>query len=60
VEERATGLPFAVVLEADGRKFGVVRRVESALVRARPTQFGYQFVLCLVPDAEEALVVEVG
>jgi hypothetical protein len=60
VEERATGLPFGVVSEADGRRLGVVRGVDSALVRARPTLFGYQFVLRLVPHAEEALVVEVS
>jgi glycosyltransferase involved in cell wall biosynthesis len=60
VEERATGLPLGVVSEADGRKLGVVRGVDSALVRARPTLFGYQFVLRLVPHAEEALVVEVS
>jgi SAM-dependent methyltransferase len=60
VEERATGLPLGVVSEADGRKLGVVRGVDSALVRARPTLFGYQFVLRLVPHAEEALVLEVS
>jgi hypothetical protein len=33
--------------------------VDRALVRARPTLFGYQFVLRLTPHAEEAVHVEV-
>ncbi len=61
VEERATGLPLGLVTSpTDGRKLGVVRGVDHALVRARPTLFGYQFVLRLVPHAEDALVVEAG
>jgi SAM-dependent methyltransferase len=59
VEERVTGLPLGLVTaQTDRRRLGVVRGVDSALVRARPTLFGYQFVLRLVPHAEEALVVE--
>jgi SAM-dependent methyltransferase len=60
VEEQATGLPLGMVSEADERTFGAVREVDSALVRARPTLFGYQFVLRLVPHAREALIVEVS
>ena len=51
-EERATGLPLGLVTSpTDSGKLGVARSVDQALVRARPTLFGYQFVLRLVPHA---------
>jgi glycosyltransferase involved in cell wall biosynthesis len=58
LEERATGLPLGVISEADDGRLRTVRRVDGALVRIRPTLFGYQFILRLAPHAEEALVVE--
>ncbi|MFL6144091.1 MAG: glycosyltransferase [Labedaea sp.] len=60
VEERATGLPLGVVSEADGRKLKLIREIDTRLVRARTTLFGYQFILRMTPHAEEALVVEGG
>jgi 2-polyprenyl-3-methyl-5-hydroxy-6-metoxy-1,4-benzoquinol methylase len=59
LEEQATGLPLRTISGADGRDLRVTRRVDRALVRARPTLFGYQFVLRLTPHAEEAVHVEV-
>jgi hypothetical protein len=47
-----------VVSEADGRKLRLMRGVDRRLVDARPTLFGYQFILRMTPHAEEALVVE--
>jgi glycosyltransferase involved in cell wall biosynthesis len=58
LQECATGLPLGVVSGADGRKLGLIRRVDGRLVRLRPTLFGYQFILRLTPHAEEAVVVE--
>lgn len=58
LEERMTGLPLGVVSEADGGALKAIRAVDNALVRTRPTLFGYQFILRMTPHAEEALVVE--
>jgi SAM-dependent methyltransferase len=57
LQERTTGLPLGVVSRADGRRLRMIRRLDSRLVRLRPTLFGYQFILRLTPHAEEALVV---
>jgi glycosyltransferase involved in cell wall biosynthesis/ubiquinone/menaquinone biosynthesis C-methylase UbiE len=59
VEERATGLPLRTISEADGRKLRLLRRADSALVRMRPTLFGYQYILRLTPHAQETVHVEV-
>jgi 2-polyprenyl-3-methyl-5-hydroxy-6-metoxy-1,4-benzoquinol methylase len=45
LEERTTGLPLDVVSEANGRRLKALRAFDKALVRSRPTLFGYQFVL---------------
>jgi glycosyltransferase involved in cell wall biosynthesis len=58
LDERTTGLPLGVVSGADGRRLRLLHRVDSRLVRIRPTLFGYQFILRLTPHAEEALLVE--
>ncbi len=56
LEERHTGLPLGLVQEvADGRQ-SVARRIDSALVSARPPLFAYQFVLRLSPHVESTLV----
>ena len=60
LDERATGLPLGVVSDADGPRLRIVRRIDNTLVRARPTLFGYQFIMRLTPHAAEALVVEEG
>jgi 2-polyprenyl-3-methyl-5-hydroxy-6-metoxy-1,4-benzoquinol methylase len=57
VQERTTGVPLGVVSSADGRRLRLMRRLDSRLVRLRPTLFGYQFILRLTPHAEEAVVV---
>jgi glycosyltransferase involved in cell wall biosynthesis len=50
VEQLAyTGLPLAAVGAGTGKLTGAVRAVDRALVRARPTLFGYQFVAVLRP-----------
>lgn len=41
---RYTGLPLDAMTKAIGPKASAVRRVDRALVQARPTLFGYQFV----------------
>ncbi|HEY6749218.1 MAG TPA: glycosyltransferase [Mycobacteriales bacterium] len=46
---RYTGLPFDVLAEGTGTLSRAARRVDRALVRLRPTLFGYQFVLRLRP-----------
>jgi 2-polyprenyl-3-methyl-5-hydroxy-6-metoxy-1,4-benzoquinol methylase len=58
LDERATGLPLGAISEADGRRLRLMRRLDRAAVRARPTLFGYQFVMRLTPHAEGAIVVE--
>jgi hypothetical protein len=58
LEERATGLPLGTISEAGDRRLRAMRKVDGAMVRIRPTLFGYQFILRLAPHAEEAVVVE--
>ncbi len=56
VEESATGLPLGVIGSgASSVPLNAVRRLDAALVRARPTLFGYQHILRLVPHAEDAI-----
>jgi SAM-dependent methyltransferase len=54
LEETATGLPLGAVTSA-GRVASLVRGVDERLVRARPTLFGYQYVLRLTPHAHETV-----
>lgn len=58
LDEHATGLPLGTISETDGSRLRLVRRIDRALVRIRPTLFGYQYVLRLTPHAQEALHVE--
>ena len=44
-----TGLPFDVLSRGENRKTRLARRLDRALVRLRPTVFGYQFVAKLTP-----------
>src|SRR6202035_4178742 len=44
---QATGLPLRAISETDGRRLRLTRTIDKALVRARPTLFGYQYVLRL-------------
>ncbi|MFL6101005.1 MAG: methyltransferase domain-containing protein [Actinomycetales bacterium] len=56
LDESATGLPLGAIGGAGaGVALSSVRRMDAALVRARPTLFAYQHVLRLVPHAEEAI-----
>lgn len=56
LEETATGLPLgAIGAQGTGERVGTARRVDAALVKLRPTLFGYQHVFRLVPHAEEAI-----
>jgi 2-polyprenyl-3-methyl-5-hydroxy-6-metoxy-1,4-benzoquinol methylase/GT2 family glycosyltransferase len=59
LEERATGLPLRAISESDGQRLRVTHKIDKALVRARPTLFGYQFILRLTPHAQETVHVEV-
>jgi 2-polyprenyl-3-methyl-5-hydroxy-6-metoxy-1,4-benzoquinol methylase len=59
LDEHATGLPLGALSDGGGRR-SLTQSVDQALVRARPTLFGYQFILRLTPHAEEAVVVEGG
>jgi SAM-dependent methyltransferase len=58
LEQRSTGLPLGVVSEGEGALLRLLRKIDSRLVRLRPTVFGYQFILRLTPHAEDQLVVE--
>jgi glycosyltransferase involved in cell wall biosynthesis len=58
LEERATGLPLGVLSESGDRRRRLMQNLDGMCVRARPTLFGYQFVLRLTPHAQEALVVQ--
>jgi glycosyltransferase involved in cell wall biosynthesis/ubiquinone/menaquinone biosynthesis C-methylase UbiE len=59
VDEVSTGLPLGVVTSPDpSLALRIVRRVDDALVRARPTLFGYQHILRLTPHAEQAIHAE--
>ena len=45
-----TGLPLDVLAEDTGtRRSRVARKIDRGLVKARPTLFGYQFLLRLRP-----------
>lgn len=59
LEEQATGLPLRAISEADGRRLRITRKIDRALVRLRPTLFGYQYILRLTPHAEETVHVEI-
>jgi glycosyltransferase involved in cell wall biosynthesis/2-polyprenyl-3-methyl-5-hydroxy-6-metoxy-1,4-benzoquinol methylase len=52
VEESATGLPLGIIDSARGPG-GLIQKANRALVRARPTLFGYQFLLRTTPHAGE-------
>jgi glycosyltransferase involved in cell wall biosynthesis len=64
VDETATGLPLGAI-GASGSRTGrnaalnaalnASRRLDTALVKLRPTLFGYQHVFRLVPHSEEAV-----
>jgi len=58
LEERATGLPLPTISGSDGHRLRLARKSDEALVRARPTLFGYQFILRLTPHAQETVHVE--
>jgi SAM-dependent methyltransferase len=58
LEEKATGLPIRAISGVDGRRLRIARKSGQALVNARPTLFGYQFVLRLTPHAQETVHVE--
>src|SRR6266568_3824894 len=45
LEELATGLPLRALSASDGQRLRIAHKVDEALVRARPTLFGYQYVL---------------
>ena len=53
-EERATGLPFGAITAA-GTMSAAARGVDEALVRLRPTLFGYQYLMRLTPHASETV-----
>lgn len=55
VDEQVTGLPLGVVAETDGRKLQFLRRIDGLATRARPTLFGYQFVMTLTPHVEDSV-----
>src|SRR5262249_64841 len=55
-ELRHTGLPLDVLSRGDTRSSRVARRVDHALVRARPTIFAYQFVVRARPHRGEMMV----
>jgi 2-polyprenyl-3-methyl-5-hydroxy-6-metoxy-1,4-benzoquinol methylase len=57
--EHATGLPLGAISATDGPALRIARTSDKALVRLRPTLFGYQYILRLTPHAEEAVHVEV-
>jgi 2-polyprenyl-3-methyl-5-hydroxy-6-metoxy-1,4-benzoquinol methylase len=57
-ELRHTGLPFDVLSRGDTRSARFARRIDNALVRARPTMFAYQFVVRAKPHRGEMVVAE--
>ena len=57
LEEACTGLPLGTI-GATGSPARYVRDLDAALVRARPTLFGYQNVLRLTPHAEGVVYAE--
>jgi 2-polyprenyl-3-methyl-5-hydroxy-6-metoxy-1,4-benzoquinol methylase len=59
IEEYATGLPLGAIGGPDSAgPMDAIRRIDAALVRVRPTLFGYQLVLRLTPHAEDAIHAE--
>lgn len=56
-ELRHTGLPLGVLTRAGGRQGRLIRRIDHALVKARPTLFAYQFVVRAKPHRGETMVV---
>lgn len=52
LEERATGIPLGIFNSAADRGL-LIQRINGALVRARPTLFGYQFLVRATPHAGE-------
>ncbi len=52
-----TGLPFDVLSRSDTRRTRMMRRLDRALVRLRPTIFGYQFVAELTPHHAGSLTL---
>jgi 2-polyprenyl-3-methyl-5-hydroxy-6-metoxy-1,4-benzoquinol methylase len=58
LEEKASGLPLRAISGSDGRRLRIARKSDQALVRARPTLFGYQFILRLTPHAQETVHVD--
>ncbi|WP_200948144.1 bifunctional glycosyltransferase/class I SAM-dependent methyltransferase [Nocardioides sp. Soil774] len=61
LEEHHTGLPLGLVRqEAEGERRTLSRRVDAALVSARPQLFAYQFVLRLRPHVESAKIAMYG
>ncbi len=59
LEQDATGLPLGTISPTEGRGMSAVRSVDRALVKARPTLFGYQHILRLTPHAQEELRIEI-
>jgi glycosyltransferase involved in cell wall biosynthesis/ubiquinone/menaquinone biosynthesis C-methylase UbiE len=56
VDEVSTGLPLGAITDPNpSLALRWVRRVDDALVRVRPTLFGYQHILRLTPHAERAI-----
>ena len=53
LDEVPTPLPLDAVA-MKGRWVSLARRIDNALVRTRPTLFGYQFLLRLTPHAKES------
>ncbi|MET3806695.1 2-polyprenyl-3-methyl-5-hydroxy-6-metoxy-1,4-benzoquinol methylase [Nakamurella sp. UYEF19] len=58
LQEASTGLPLGTI-GASGGLAGVLRKIDAALVRLRPTLFGYQNVLRLTPHAEDVLTAAI-
>ena len=58
LQEASTGLPLGSI-GATGGVGVLLRKFDSALVRARPTVFGYQSVFRLTPHAEDVMTADV-
>jgi glycosyltransferase involved in cell wall biosynthesis len=58
LEESFTGLPLGAIGTQGSSTGRAVKRVDAALVRMRPTLFGYQNVLRLTPHAEDIVYAE--
>jgi 2-polyprenyl-3-methyl-5-hydroxy-6-metoxy-1,4-benzoquinol methylase len=59
LEEQATGLPLGTISASDGHRLRIARKIDMPLVRARPTLFGYQYVLRLTPHAQDSVHVQI-